>query len=290
MAPKGRATWRAPVFTEQSVCTLRHGVRGTKTLACLHIDLWTRSALYFQVLGKQTYFLWVGRTLLRQKAVRACSPPSARTSPKTSPRRPLLGKGIIGRSKFLTSKRAQWMPVSWTLGLVAFAPFSRYFWVQMHPAAPLAELARNAPHGDGNSSAQGSARLDGYQPGDPKERSPARLFGRGIRFGPPHHRCALPTRGWDRLAHSQFALRKITSARGCVRSAGVLGQVGRRAVTHRAPARADALRRWQAQRNRLVGWYWTSSGIASFRGWAAADGRSFDCQHRTAQSEHGATR
>jgi hypothetical protein len=29
----------------------------------LHIDLWTRCALYFQVLGKQTYLLWLGRTL-----------------------------------------------------------------------------------------------------------------------------------------------------------------------------------------------------------------------------------
>jgi hypothetical protein len=30
----------------------RHGARGTKSRACLHIDLWTRSAVYFQVPGK----------------------------------------------------------------------------------------------------------------------------------------------------------------------------------------------------------------------------------------------
>ena len=42
---------------------LRRGAPRTKPRTCLHIDLWTRSALYFQVLGKQTYLLWVGRTL-----------------------------------------------------------------------------------------------------------------------------------------------------------------------------------------------------------------------------------
>ena len=31
---------------------LRHGAPGAKSRTCLHIDLWTRSAVYFQVLGK----------------------------------------------------------------------------------------------------------------------------------------------------------------------------------------------------------------------------------------------
>jgi hypothetical protein len=44
---------RAGLFTEQSVCTLRHSARGTKSRTCLHIDLWTRSAIYFQALDKQ---------------------------------------------------------------------------------------------------------------------------------------------------------------------------------------------------------------------------------------------
>ena len=48
------------------ISSMESGAPGTKSRTCLHIDLWTRSAVYFQALDKQ-----VGRTLPPPKR---CSP------------------------------------------------------------------------------------------------------------------------------------------------------------------------------------------------------------------------